>query len=99
MDNRYTNEDVCRERLKRQDERFERDRQRLERGEEKIDTLEKAMIYLTENSKHLNESLNDHETRIETLEHRPGAISEKIWLAVASAVISGGVTLVINLIL
>lgn len=94
----YVEEAVCRERQRVQEERFARDRERLEKGEQKIDTLEKAVVYLTEVTKQAREDIAEHDERLDTLEHRPGAISEKIWLMVVSAVISGVVAVLINLV-
>ena len=91
-------EAVCRERQRVQEERFARDRERLEKGEEKIDTIEKAVIYLTEQSRNDHESIQDHSRRLNTLEHRPGALLDKLIVAGLSAGVSGLVTIVINLL-
>lgn len=94
----YVEEAVCRERCQRQDERFARDKERLEKGEEKIDTIEKAMIYLTEQDRQKQEILKNHSERLDAIEHRPGAFLDKIIVGGVSAVISALVTVVINLI-
>lgn len=91
-------EAVCRERQRVQEERFARDRERLEKGEQKIDTVEKAVVLLTEMTKHNTEDLQDHEKRLDAIEHRPGALVDKIVVGVISAGISGLVTVIINLI-
>ena len=91
-------EAVCRERTRIQEERFARDRERLEKGEEKIDTMEKAIVYLTENAKRTNEELSDHDKRIETLEHRPSLLWDKVIFGIISAVVSGGVAILFNVL-
>lgn len=96
MDNNVP-EAVCRERLRIQEERFSRDRERLEKGEEKIDTMEKAIVYLTENAKRVNEDISDHDKRLETLEHRPSMFWDKVIFGLISAVVSGGVAILFNL--
>lgn len=94
----YVTESVCRERRCLQDERFSRDRERLGKGEDKIDTMEKAIVYLTENAKRTNEELSDHDKRLETLEHRPSMWMDKVIAGIISAVISGAIAILFNVI-
>lgn len=94
----YVTEDLCHERRCRQDERFSRDQERLGKGEDKIDTMEKAIVYLTENAKRTNEELSDHDKRLATLEHRPSLLWDKVIFGIISAVVSGGVAILFNVL-
>lgn len=94
----HVEEAVCRERQRIQAERFARDRERLEKGEQKIDTIEKAVVYLTEQSRHQDRELADHETRLDAIEHRPGAFIDKVVTALVSAGIAAAITVVVNLL-
>ena len=96
MDNNYVSEPLCKERQKTTDEHFKRVDERLKIGEGKIDTVEKAVVLLTEMTKHAKEDISDHDKRLETLEHRPSMWLDKVWTAVISVGVSGVMTLVIN---
>ncbi len=97
MDPNYVSEPLCKERQKTTDEHFKRVDERLKIGEGKIDTVEKAVVLLTEMSKHTQEAVSDHDKRIESLEHRPIVIWDKVIFGIISAVVSGGVAILFNI--
>lgn len=96
MDPNYITEPLCRERQKTTDEHLKRVDERLKIGEGKIDTVEKAVVLLTEMSKHTQEAVSDHDKRLENLEHRPSLLWDKVIFGIISAVVSVVVALVMN---
>ena len=96
MNEECVTEALCKERIKTSTEHFKRVDERLRIGEEKIDTVEKAVVLLTEITKQDRAAVQEHEKRLETLEHRPNMWLDKIIAGIIAAVISGGVALVFN---
>ena len=94
----YVTEDLCKERRCVQNERFSRDQERLGKGEGKIDSVEKAVVLLTEMAKQTKEELSDHDKRLETLEHRPSLLWDKVIFGIISAIVSGGVAILFNVL-
>lgn len=92
------NENLCKERMKLQDERFARDKQRIDKVEKRLDDVEneqsdagKALLKLTAMEEADRERLNDHDRRIETLEKKPNQVMDKAITAGISALTSAGV--------
>lgn len=94
-------ENLCQERMKRQDERFARDKQRIDHIEERLDDVEheqsdagKALLKLATMEEQDRETLKDHEHRIGAIEQQPKKKMDSLWSIVVSAVVSGIVWLV-----
>ena len=70
------------------DERFSRDKERIDRLEKLTEVVSKCNIQLSQMLANYNERLQDHEKRIDDIEHRPIAWQDKLWAAVTSSVVA-----------
>lgn len=96
MENSYVDEKLCAERRKVEEERQERDNKR-------IDGIEGLTRQLSDNSIRMGELLEihdkrieNHDSRISTLENKPNKVMDKITSAAISAIVSGAITLLLS---
>ena len=94
-------ENLCQERMKRQDERFARDKQRIDNIEHRLEDVEheqsdagKALLKLTTMEEQDRETLKDHDRRIGAIEQQPKKRMDSLWSIIVSAAVSGVVWLV-----
>lgn len=86
-------ENLCKERMRLQDERFARDKQRIDKVEQRLDDVEheqsdagKALLKLTTMEEQDRAILDDHEKRIGEVENRRLLIWDKILYGVLGAI-------------
>ena len=80
---------LCRERMHNHDERFSRDKERLDDHEIRIKTTEEAVILLTSLQANITEETKETTARLGRLEHRPGALWDRVIGTVISALVAG----------
>lgn len=93
MDN--NNSKVCEVYQRMNDERFARDKERIKRLEDLTEKVSECNIQLSEITKSHNEKIAEHDKRLDEIEHRPGAL----WDKVISGVIAAAVAFLMGVIL
>lgn len=87
--NGFVPAEVCAARNKAIDERCHRDKEDIKAIESNIATLSKLVAELAQMQKDNAEVQHSHEKRLRALEHRPGAMWDKLVTALLAAVGGG----------
>lgn len=78
------------------DERFARDKHDLEKHDEAIQKLTQLTAEIGQLVKQHDDTIKNHESRIDTLEHKPSVWFDRIVSGIVAAVIAAIVTAVIS---
>ena len=70
------------------DERFERDKERLNKLEKLTEEVSKCSIRLSEMVENDRKDIEDHERRIDAIEHKPSDMWDKIISGIIAAVVA-----------
>lgn len=81
--------DICLQHQRVMDERFARDKERLEKLEDNQQRIEILTVQMGEILKNQNEAIQNHSTRLEHLESRPGGLWEKVVNGIVAAIAGG----------
>lgn len=96
MDNNMVSKEYCTEHNRMMDERFSRDKEDIKRHNDAIGKLTTLSTEIGQLIKQHDDVIKQHETRIDTLEHKPSVWFDRIISGIVAAVVAALVAAVLK---